>query len=78
MDFELCNIAAASLPKSFDENNFWIRKREMQLYLSYLKLVRYLCEEKLVNHVSNTDVVILASEEAWIHGDYMCKRMTLG
>lgn len=22
MDFELCNIAAASLPKSFDENNF--------------------------------------------------------
>lgn len=73
-----CNFSDAILPGKFDENNFWIWQREMEQYLSHLKLDKYLSEDKPVNHVGNTDVLILASEEASIYGDYMCKGVKFG
>ncbi|KAL0696326.1 hypothetical protein Bca4012_063506 [Brassica carinata] len=50
----------------------------MQLYLSHLKLDKYLFQDKPVNNLGNTDVTILACQEAWIQGDYTCKRVILG
>ena len=50
----------------------------MPLYLSHLKLDKYLSEDRPVSPVGDTGVVVLAIEEAWIHGDYMCKRVILG
>lgn len=43
-----------------------------------MKLDKYLSKDKSVNHVGNTDVFNFASTEAWIHVDYMCKRVILG
>lgn len=35
--------------------------------------IDYLSDDKPVNHVGNTDVFNLRSEESWIDGDYMYK-----
>ncbi|KAL0730839.1 hypothetical protein Bca4012_026933 [Brassica carinata] len=50
----------------------------MELYLMHLKLDKYLTDDKSVDHVANTDVLSLATEEAWIHDDYMYKGVILG
>ena len=64
MGYELNHISDAKIPEKFDRKSFQIWQREMQLYLSYLKLDKYLCDDKPVNPFRNTDVFILASEEA--------------
>ncbi|KAL0742445.1 hypothetical protein Bca4012_083958 [Brassica carinata] len=78
MDYELCSISDPILPDTFDGNNFHIWQREMDLYLTHLKLDKYLSDDKPVNPADNTDVFNLASEETWIHDDYMCKEVILG
>lgn len=45
----------------------------LKLYLNYLNFDKYISEEKPANHVRNIDVIILASVNVWIYGDYMCK-----
>lgn len=61
MGNELCNITDAILPDKFDGNSFQIWKREMILYLSHLKLDKYLSEDNPLNYVGYNDVFISAS-----------------
>lgn len=74
----MCSISDPILPNKFDGKNFCIWEKETELYLTYLKLDKYLTDDKPTNPIANTDVFNLVSEEVWIHGDYMCKRVILG
>ncbi|KAL0701825.1 hypothetical protein Bca4012_057947 [Brassica carinata] len=62
----LSTLLDPMVPNKFDGKHFYVWKRDMELYLTRLKLDQYLTDDKPVN----TDVFKSATEEAWIHGDY--------
>ena len=72
MDYELFDLLEAKMPDKFDGKNFSdLATRDATL--SHLKLDKYISQDKPINHFGNIGVVVVATEEVWIHGDYMGK-----
>ncbi|XP_023639098.1 uncharacterized protein LOC111830703 [Capsella rubella] len=70
-------ISVGLMPEKFDGNGFKAWQQKIYNYLTMLSLDKYLKEDTPVTPPDHTDKLLLASVNAWIHSDFLCKSWIL-
>ena len=66
------------MPDKFDGKGFKTWQKKMLFFLTTLKLDKFIQEDKPLVPYGIDDVHTLASDDIWVHSDFVCKGYILG